>query len=1331
VIDSAARASTEENLSQSAARASASDVQTESTARASADPQGHIMTASAFRSSTAHTGGIQLSLDSAADVHLLNADQAHKLLTDIEPAQLQVHGVSAVPALADEKGLLRLDLTSADGRRFNMNLGTAYILKDLPINIISVALMLEQGAVVHLEKGQCYLQPAPDSPRFPLQERGGQFHLDLGTPGEDADVFCSYSGEAHVFIGAADLSTWHHRLAHREKRDIVEWDRQGILPGLKLQGRQDPTGRCIICQMSKARCSPIYSTRAFEEPALAIGHVVHADLKSMRVTSLQGFRYALVFVDMFSRLTILYFLRSKSETSEMLPELIAEFKRYGHTIRTMYTDRGSEFYSGDGETFQDHHRRIADFTRICDSHGGRHRVAPVEHKAQLSEAAIKVTFDAATTQLWHAYLSPVFWPESAAFANYVRNRLPNNHLGGFISPMTAFTGQEQRVDHIRVFGCDCVGVIPNNDLRKVAGLPRGRKLLFMGFDRHREGYLCFDPVTRRFVTQKDLYFCENMQGRHSALIQHDRFREMIKDGVDFEDLPLQLDDRRDPDVRSLDTIRGLYMDPEIPFEAAPQLLEHDDYHVGGVKPTSQPSDEPELAGREDEVPADPNILRRPCRTTKRGIRVTMTDEDRRFIRAAETDNFAIQFVPNPKTPGGASFDRYDLYKSAGTIGEARTLGASRQDIKWDYQHGFILFPTRESTEPGHVFTAAVEPVHSLFEDVIMEDAEQVVEIVDNDDDTRRAYNVMTAGSSLFGEMIAEQPMEPRLPEEFQSGNIAAYSLYSFLSQQVNTLLPPTNRQLRDGTHPLHDKFMKSKEVEMDSWTEMKSYLWRPKTDATSQGRQILHPFWVHAIKTDEHGEFLRAKSRCTANGKEQKPWDSFNPEQISASVAHASTFRLLLSLCAMNDLVVCQADITTAFLQAKLRPDDLVYMYPPPELKRPDWVKNSPVEMILQMVGAVYGLKQSGAEFYRTLTGFLKGNGFKDTTGDPCLLSRRYPNGGVLIVATYVDDLTYGASSQQICDDFLGLLRQRFVIGAGEGKPVHHMLGMKIHQDLHAGTIHISMATSIQKLVESRLTSEQRRKMRSVSTPMVIEGVQPNEGATVTEQQYPFREVLGAVMHCANWVRPDIMVATNMLAKFSGNPGSVHALALDRLLMYCYNTATLGIQFQRPTPALERSLSTALPKIEMYCDASHADTPQRRSRIGFVAMLNGGPISFMATEGKTVDTSTMESELHAAFFAAKECIHLADMLFDLGFTPERQCVKIYEDNSSLITRSNGGIKAVRAIRHVQIRIRFLQEQIQEGRIVFEYIPTQDQIGDAMTKPLPGAQFTKLRDLMLH
>ena len=35
----------------------------------------------------------------------------------------------------------------------------------------------------------------------------------------------------------------------------------------------------------------------------------------------------------------------------------------------------------------------------------------------------------------------------------------------------------------------------------------------------------------------------------------------------------------------------------------------------------------------------------------------------------------------------------------------------------------------------------------------------------------------------------------------------------------------------------------------------------------------------------------------------------------------------------------------------------------------------------------------------------------------------------------------------------------------------------------------------------------------------------------------------------------------------------------------------------------------------------------------------------MATEGKTVDTSTMESELHAAFFAAKECIHLADMLF--------------------------------------------------------------------------------------
>ena len=43
------------------------------------------------------------------------------------------------------------------------------------------------------------------------------------------------------------------------------------------------------------------------------------------------------------------------------------------------------------------------------------------------------------------------------------------------------------------------------------------------------------------------------------------------------------------------------------------------------------------------------------------------------------------------------------YMSATTFQQAIELGASRDDIRWDYERGFISFPKHESDLPGHIF----------------------------------------------------------------------------------------------------------------------------------------------------------------------------------------------------------------------------------------------------------------------------------------------------------------------------------------------------------------------------------------------------------------------------------------------------------------------------------------------------------------------------------------------------------------------------------------------------------------------------------------------------
>ena len=63
-------------------------------------------------------------------------------------------------------------------------------------------------------------------------------------------------------------------------------------------------------------------------------------------------------------------------------------------------------------------------------------------------------------------------------------------------------------------------------------------------------------------------------------------------------------------------------------------------------------------------------------------------------------------------------------------------------------------------------------------------------------------------------------------------------------------------------------------------------------------------------------------------------------------------------------------------------------------------------EMIWELSKAVYGLKQSGACFWEAMHAHLQENGFVSTLGDPGLFRKEMPDGGVILVVTYVDDLT-------------------------------------------------------------------------------------------------------------------------------------------------------------------------------------------------------------------------------------------------------------------------------------------------------------------------------------
>jgi hypothetical protein len=54
-----------------------------------------------------------------------------------------------------------------------------------------------------------------------------------------------------------------------------------------------------------------------------------------------------------------------------------------------------------------------------------------------------------------------------------------------------------------------------------------------------------------------------------------------------------------------------------------------------------------------------------------------------------------------------------------------------------------------------------------------------------------------------------------------------------------------------------------------------------------------------------------------------------------------------------------------------------------------------------------------------------------------------------------------------------------------------------------------------------------------------------------------------------------------------------------------------------------------------------------------------------------------------------------------------------------------------ATRHINIRFFFVKEKVGSGIVRIEHISTGDMIADVLTKPLQGAIFRRLRQLLLN
>jgi hypothetical protein len=119
--------------------------------------------------------------------------------------------------------------------------------------------------------------------------------------------------------------------------------------------------------------------------------------------------------------------------------------------------------------------------------------------------------------------------------------------------------------------------------------------------------------------------------------------------------------------------------------------------------------------------------------------------------------------------------------------------------------------------------------------------------------------------------------------------------------------------------------------------------------------------------------------------------------------------------------------------------------------------------------------------------------------------------------------------------------------------------------------------------------------------------------------------------------------------------------------------------------------------------------------------LGSAMISWGNKKQKSVELNTVEAEYMAACEACTEAIWLRKLISDL-FDQTPESTIIYCDNQSCI-RLSEHLVFHESSKHIEIKYYFIRDKVQEGEVNLEYIPTDDQTIDILTKPLSRIKFS--------
>jgi hypothetical protein len=194
-----------------------------------------------------------------------------------------------------------------------------------------------------------------------------------------------------------------------------------------------------------------------------------------------------------------------------------------------------------------------------------------------------------------------------------------------------------------------------------------------------------------------------------------------------------------------------------------------------------------------------------------------------------------------------------------------------------------------------------------------------------------------------------------------------------------------------------------------------------------------------------------------------------------------------------------------------------------------------------------------------------------------------------------------------------------------------------------------------------------------------------SDNTSIIQLDVPYNSLIGNLQYATITTRPNISMTVSHLSRFLSKPNYRHWEAVKRVLRYLKGAIDLGL-------VLGGQDSCTLAG---YCDSDWAsDIETRRSRTGYIFIMNGCVVSWKSQHQPSVALPTAEAEYMALTAAIQEVIFLRQLLDSMG-VKQSEPAMIFEDSHACIALSKNKLFNTRS-KHIDIKYHFNREKVECG-----------------------------------